>query len=1018
MNGHSGSAATGGSAGGSGAGSSGGSGASTPALRSFGLAAWDRRNPGAAGDPAATPAALSAGAPHHSMLHARTASAGMQRAPLPQPFTPAGGAAYNDPALAQTLEDAVRRLAYDLGGSDLGADEHSDAASDSAAPGLHRNSDYSDAGSALEREPASDDAASTFSRSAPEHQPPMSDGRLADDDAASIPPSTAGPRTDGLAQTHSAAAADKKRSARSAPFFHIFKKGDRQRSTESFASSSVPARDQEQPADDPGASGPARSVHGIAREQSAWISHHPVPIPVPQADLASDAASVWSAGATPPTTSGSTLASAGQASSSSVASSTSGSSPSTRADQFQRPKTRGHLKNDCTFSRLALVQELVCPGRDESSGQSANSFASQGSGSAPPTTQTGLPSSYGKSDRASDAASISARLRRAHNSKVFDKDSAGAPVWALSFSPDGQYLAAGSQDGVLAIWVVAAPRHDDSPDDSARRFGSDPAIQSETEPNLRNIRTRTLSQSSDSFTIAGAPQSTPSSASIRQQGFPSSVSRLLINDRSYRSDLMTSRLAASPSRETFASSNSSSASQAQAIPQAAQLPPLQTQSEILRSQPLRVFKAHTHAITSIAWSKGGFLVSASMDCTVHLWHVSCMDFLCVFHHNDCVTSVCFHPKDERLFLSGSLDGQLHLWSIQDKRVRSRNEIHRSAVTAVTFSRDGNTVVAGTMQGDCVFYETQGLKYNTQIQVVTPSTLKSSKDVKITSIVPLPPSPGDAHQDEKFLVASTDSRVRIINSRDKSLLRKFRGAELRSAYLAASASDDGDYIICPSEDRQVLIWDAEPGEQSSSFANMLGGMKWQVDASKNWGVERFTASDVFVTAATFAPRSTSLWLTRQPSPPSPVASEFAPPPTPVATPLWTVMPPTPTLATQPAIGSASSIGRDAGSAAKGLADAQAATPSASATARPPGASAVDGMIIVVADALGRIRIFQNGTSGAGTGGSPSASGASNASSIRKEPSRLGKFRAPIRIRPSGSIKPGASADADHTESSSQ
>nr|KAJ3423155.1 WD repeat-containing protein 44 [Polyrhizophydium stewartii] len=798
----------------------------------------------------------------------------MQRAPLPQPFTPAGGAAYNDPALAQTLEDAVRRLAYDLGGSDLGADEHSDAASDSAAPGLHRNSDYSDAGSALEREPASDDAASTFSRSAPEHQPPMSDGRLADDDAASIPPSTAGPRTDGLAQTHSAAAADKKRSARSAPFFHIFKKGDRQRSTESFASSSVPARDQEQPADDPGASGPARSVHGIAREQSAWISHHP----------------------------------------------------------FQRPKTRGHLKNDCTFSRLALVQELVCPGRDESSGQSANSFASQGSGSAPPTTQTGLPSSYGKSDRASDAASISARLRRAHNSKVFDKDSAGAPVWALSFSPDGQYLAAGSQDGVLAIWVVAAPRHDDSPDDSARRFGSDPAIQclAETEPNLRNIRTRTLSQSSDSFTIAGAPQSTPSSASIRQQGFPSSVSRLLINDRSYRSDLMTSRLAASPSRETFASSNSSSASQAQAIPQAAQLPPLQTQSEILRSQPLRVFKAHTHAITSIAWSKGGFLVSASMDCTVHLWHVSCMDFLCVFHHNDCVTSVCFHPKDERLFLSGSLDGQLHLWSIQDKRVRSRNEIHRSAVTAVTFSRDGNTVVAGTMQGDCVFYETQGLKYNTQIQVVTPSTLKSSKDVKITSIVPLPPSPGDAHQDEKFLVASTDSRVRIINSRDKSLLRKFRGAELRSAYLAASASDDGDYIICPSEDRQVLIWDAEPGEQSSSFANMLGGMKWQVDASKNWGVERFTASDVFVTAAT----------------------------------------------------------------------------------------AVDGMIIVVADALGRIRIFQNGTSGAGTGGSPSASGASNASSIRKEPSRLGKFRAPIRIRPSGSIKPGASADADHTESSSQ
>ncbi|KAI8923461.1 WD40-repeat-containing domain protein, partial [Entophlyctis helioformis] len=190
---------------------------------------------------------------------------------------------------------------------------------------------------------------------------------------------------------------------------------------------------------------------------------------------------------------------------------------------------------------------------------------------------------------------------------------------------------------------------------------------------------------------------------------------------------------------------------------------------VFHEKPHRVFRAHNHAITSIAWSRGGFIVSASMDRTVHLWHVNQADYLCVFHHGDVVTSVCFHPRDDRFFISGSLDGRVRMWSIPEKRVRHWNELHRNPITAVAFSRDGGTVVAGTIQGDCVFYEAQGLKYNTQIQIGSGSTLKGNKDVKITGIVPLPPpqSTNDSASD-KFLVTSTDSRIRLINSRDKSI----------------------------------------------------------------------------------------------------------------------------------------------------------------------------------------------------------------------------------------------------------
>ena len=75
-----------------------------------------------------------------------------------------------------------------------------------------------------------------------------------------------------------------------------------------------------------------------------------------------------------------------------------------------------------------------------------------------------------------------------------------------------------------------------------------------------------------------------------------------------------------------------------------------------------------------------------MDKTVRLWHVSRSECLCAFQHLDFVTSIAFHPKDDRsvlericftsaagqcsfgicfssFFLSGSLDCKLRLWNV-------------------------------------------------------------------------------------------------------------------------------------------------------------------------------------------------------------------------------------------------------------------------------------------------------------------------------------------------------------------
>ncbi len=119
-----------------------------------------------------------------------------------------------------------------------------------------------------------------------------------------------------------------------------------------------------------------------------------------------------------------------------------------------------------------------------------------------------------------------------------------------------------------------------------------------------------------------------------------------------------------------------------------------------------------------------------------------------------MTSIAFHPKDDRFFLSGCLDCRLRLWNIPEKKVSFWNELpDANLVTAVAFTSNGKIAVAGSYIGTCVFYETDGLKYNTQINVRS-SRGKNSKGEKITSIECMPNQPPG---EEKVLNSSMFTR---------------------------------------------------------------------------------------------------------------------------------------------------------------------------------------------------------------------------------------------------------------------
>ncbi|KAJ5177831.1 Oxo-4-hydroxy-4-carboxy-5-ureidoimidazoline decarboxylase [Penicillium coprophilum] len=234
---------------------------------------------------------------------------------------------------------------------------------------------------------------------------------------------------------------------------------------------------------------------------------------------------------------------------------------------------------------------------------------------------------------------------------------------------------------------------------------------------------------------------------------------------------------------------------------------------VFQPEPVQVYEGHTGSILDLSWSK----------------------------HSDFVTSIQFHPRDDRFFLAGSLDTKLRLWSIPDKSVAFATAVP-DMITAVAFTPDGRYSIAGCLNGMLNVYDTEGLKVSAQIHVRS-ARGRNSKGSKITGIdtmtVPRDDAKDETDNDIRLLVTSNDSRIRLYDFHSRSLLAKFRGNENTCSQIRATFTNDGKYIICGSEDRRAYVWP-------------VGSV--QRDSEKQ-PVEVFETQSAIVTAAIMAPIQT-------------------------------------------------------------------------------------------------------------------------------------------------------------------
>ncbi|KAF7966282.1 hypothetical protein HWV62_39247 [Athelia sp. TMB] len=374
-------------------------------------------------------------------------------------------------------------------------------------------------------------------------------------------------------------------------------------------------------------------------------------------------------------------------------------------------------------------------------------------------------------------------------------------VYAVAFSPDGQYMASGSADGSVRMWNtetgdLAAPPFEGhtgsissvafSPDGQRIASGSvDKFVL------VWNIHSGVLVAGpfgghTDSVTsVAFSPDglciaSGSDDRSVRVWDIRSGT--LVIGPFRGHTDCVTS-VAFSPDGLCIASGSDDRSVQV-----------LDIRSGTLVVGP---FRGHTDCVTSVAFSPDGLCIaSGSADGSVRMWNTETGDLTAppFEGHTGSISSVAFSPDGQRI-ASGSYDKSVRVWDIRSGAlVAGPFRGHTAFVTSVAFSPDGLCIASGS--GDKSVRVWDG-----QAGVLAAMPFKGPADY-INSVALSPDG-------RRIASGSHDCSIRVWDEQTGALVAgPFKG---HTDYVMSVAfSPDGRYIVSGSNDKSVRVWDGQTG----------------------------------------------------------------------------------------------------------------------------------------------------------------------------------------------------------------
>ncbi|EDO19624.1 hypothetical protein Kpol_1018p164 [Vanderwaltozyma polyspora DSM 70294] len=325
-------------------------------------------------------------------------------------------------------------------------------------------------------------------------------------------------------------------------------------------------------------------------------------------------------------------------------------------------------------------------------------------------------------------------------------------IWVTKFSKDGKLMATAGKDGCIRIWkVISSP---------VERWEINGMQESTKQANVQNVIRRRQ--------VANAYQNSNDSESRRLTNTFDDIKEAV---------------------NLFA--------------------------PVFKPLPVRVFQEHSQDILDLDWSKNGFILTSSMDKTVKLWHPDRAVSLRTFKHPDFVSSVRFHPHDDRFFISGCLDHKLRVWSILDEEVSFEYDC-QDLITAISLSPNNSEyTVVGTLNGYIHVVKTRGLSFVSAFHVRERHELSKGpgqppiiqlkrQGPRITGLQCFYPDQIDSL---RILATCDDSRIRVIRLSDRKLLEYLKGFHSGSTQHQAQLAtvSNRPVVISGSDDQWIYGW---------------------------------------------------------------------------------------------------------------------------------------------------------------------------------------------------------------------
>jgi len=263
----------------------------------------------------------------------------------------------------------------------------------------------------------------------------------------------------------------------------------------------------------------------------------------------------------------------------------------------------------------------------------------------------------------------------------------------------------------------------------------------------------------------------------------------------------------------------------------------------LDGKVLRTFVGHSSSVYSISFSPDGcMLASASRDRTIKLWRLYDTAIQIFQGHKDWVNSLSFSP-DSSMFASASRDRTVKLWRL-DGTVVQTFQGHKGSVYSVNFSLDGQRIASASTDHTVKLWRLDGtivqtfrghkssvysVNFSPDGQIIASASRDGT--VKLWRLDGTLMQTFDGHSSwvnhvsfspdgQRIASASTDHTVKLWHLEGK-LIRTFD--QHRAGVNSLSFSPDGQIIASASTDQTVKLWRLD-GTVIHTFYEHSAGVK--------------------------------------------------------------------------------------------------------------------------------------------------------------------------------------------------